>query len=213
MPPSSQVEYWNDPAVAADLQSVSHGVSTFAKRIEHQIPRESSIVELGCGVGDDASYLASKGHSVIAIDVSEPLLEVAAQRFANYDNLSFRQADISQPLDVGGDTCDVVYSRFSLHYFDDETTERILGEVFWILRNGGQFFFAARSTDDPLYGRGTEIAPDMFELDGHVRHFFSRDFALDLMEDIGFIDVEVELGQSKIYGNQLAFVLCSGRHP
>jgi hypothetical protein len=45
----------------------------------------------------------------------------------------------------------------------------------------GILAFCVKSAQDPLYGKGTRVAPDMYSLDGHVRHFFSREYATDLL--------------------------------
>jgi len=208
-----RIGYWNDPAVAADLKAASPGVSEFAREVEARLPRHCRVLELGCGPGDDASYFAEQGHLVLGLDFSEPLIAMAAQRFADQPELEFRRADITQPLHIGAESCDAVYARLSLQYFDFTTTERIFGEVFWVLRPAGSFYFLCRSTSDPFYGKGTEVAADTYDYEGSVRHFFSRDYSLDLMEDAGFTDVEIRMGTDRFYGRPSAYVLCSGRKP
>lgn len=46
-----------------------HVVSWQAKKFEVALPRNSSILEVGCGSGIDSEYLLSKGHQVIASDI------------------------------------------------------------------------------------------------------------------------------------------------
>lgn len=38
------------------------------------------LLDIGCGTGEDAVYLAQRGHQVLAIDVSAPMLELAADK-------------------------------------------------------------------------------------------------------------------------------------
>lgn len=204
-----QSEYWNDPSVAADLRSRQSGVTEFAQEVAKLIPDSSKIVELGCGAGDDAAYFASAGHDVLATDVSHTLLDLAEQRFADVPNLNFRHADISQSLSFGGQSCDVVYARLSLHYFDHRVTMSAFGEISWILRPAGLFFFACLSTEDPLYGKGREIEPDYFEYEGNTRHFFSADYASELLELNGFTQIEVTEGEQKLYGIPSAYIRAS----
>ncbi len=210
---SATVDYWNDPSVAADLVAVTTGVSKFAKDVEAELARNSTVLELGCGAGDDAAYFASMGHDVIAMDVSAPLIDLASQRFADMENLDFRRADIARPLAVGDSSCDAVFSRLSLHYFDDETLARIFGEVLWVLRSGGRFHFVCKSTADALYGQGLEIGIDMYELDGHIRHFIGREYAMNLLADTGFVDIYVKDGTDKVYGEPIAYVKGFGVKP
>lgn len=207
-----QVEYWNDPAVAEDLRSRQSGVTDFAREVLDRVPARSRILEIGCGAGDDAAFFAQHGHDVIATDVSHPLVDIAAQRFADIPNVTFRQADVTAPFAMGSQSCDVVYARLSLQYFDDKTTMSIFGEIAWTLRPGGQFFFACRSTEDPLYGKGTQLEPDYFEFEGHTRRFFSPEYATELLTANGFSKIEVETGTQKLYGRPSAYVKCAAVH-
>jgi SAM-dependent methyltransferase len=205
---SSQAQYWNDPNIAADLQSRQSGVTEFAVETEERFPRHARVLELGCSAGDDAAFFGERGHDVLAFDVSAPLIDIASQRYDDRGNVEFRVVDLTQPLGVGGQSMDVVYSRLSLHYFDDATTIRVFSEIAWVLRKGGMFAFACRSTADPLYGKGEEVGPDCYELDGHFRHFFDADYCSDLLEDSGFSNIEILSGEQKLYGSHAAFVKC-----
>ncbi len=204
-----QHHYWNDPRVADDLRSKQSGITDFARDVERLLPRGSDVLELGCSAGDDAAHFATHGHHVVALDVSEPLIDIAAQRFANISNLNFAVRDIRTSFPVGGQSIDCVYARLSLHYFAHEVTLSIFGEIAWVLRAGGTFHFACRSTDDPLYGKGTEIEPDVFVYDGHVRHFFSRDYAAELLDVNGFTILDITGGQQRLYGERGAYVKAS----
>jgi len=206
---SSQAQYWNDPNIAADLQARQSGVTEFAVEVEERFPRHAQVLELGCSAGDDSAYFAEQGHEVIGLDVSAPLIDIAAQRYADHNNLDFRVADLTQPFGVRGQSIDVVYARLSLHYFDDPTTMRVFSEIAWVLRKGGLFAFACRSTKDPLYGKGEEVGPDFFNLDGHFRHFFDEEYCDDLLQDSGFTNVEILAGEQKLYGAHSAFVKCT----
>jgi SAM-dependent methyltransferase len=206
---SSQAQYWNNPSIAADLQSRQSGVTEFAVEMEERFPRHARVLELGCSAGDDTAYFAEQGHEVVGLDVSAPLIDIAAQRYADRDNVDFRVADLTKPFGVRGQSMDVVYARLSLHYFDDATTLRVFSEIAWVLRKGGLLAFACRSTKDPLYGKGEEVGPDFFNLDGHFRRFFDADYCSDLLEDNGFTNIEILTGEQKLYGAHSAFVKCT----
>jgi len=44
-------------------------------RLVRLLPNEANILDIGCGTGDDALWFASQGHSVVATDVSDGMLE------------------------------------------------------------------------------------------------------------------------------------------
>lgn len=211
--PHSNTAYWNDPSVTSQLRARQSGPSELAKEVEARLPERARVLELGCGAGDDAAYFAQHGHLVIGLDVSEPLLEVATQRFADVPGLQFRRADITQAFDVGGHSCDAVYARLSLDYFPHDTTVGLFSEIMWVLRSGGWFTFACRSTEDPLYGKGEEIEPDYFEVQGQRQRFFSPDYAGELLEATGFVRIDVSTGKQRLYGEPSAYVRCFAMKP
>jgi 2-polyprenyl-3-methyl-5-hydroxy-6-metoxy-1,4-benzoquinol methylase len=63
------------------------------------LPRDSRVLEIGCGMGNVAIPLASLGYRVTAMDIHEPSLE-AARRRNTFPNLDFRAGDALQ-FDVG----------------------------------------------------------------------------------------------------------------
>jgi SAM-dependent methyltransferase len=191
------------------MQELQTGVTDFATSVEARLREHSRLLELGCGVGDDAAYFAQHGHDVLATDVSRPALDVAAQRFADMSNLEFRHIDMNDAFEIGGQSCDAVYARLSLHYFDHRTTVGLFSEIAWVLRRGGQLFFMCRSTDDPQHGRGVELEEHYFDIDGHIRHFFDEEYTRDLLDQTGFGKVEIEAATEKLYGEPSAWLAVS----
>lgn len=47
------------------------------RRLEMTLPARASVLELGCGTGEDAIWLARAGHRVVAIDASAEMIRVA----------------------------------------------------------------------------------------------------------------------------------------
>ena len=74
------------------------------------------ILELNCGTGEDAIWLAAKGHKVHATDVSGKMLDIAKKKAdANgfRKNISFSILDISKPESYPSDgQFDLVFSNF-----------------------------------------------------------------------------------------------------
>jgi hypothetical protein len=61
--------------------------------------------------------------------------------------------------------------------------------VYRVLRPGGLHVYTARTTADPDHGVGAAHGDDMFESNGFVVHFFSRELVERLAR--GFMLVEV----------------------
>jgi len=68
------------------------------------------ILELNCGTGEDAKYLHSKGHHVIATDISEEMLTVAKNK---HPKLTFEKLDITTITSKTFDQkFDLIFSNF-----------------------------------------------------------------------------------------------------
>lgn len=80
--------------------------------LESTLKPGSRILELNCGTGEDARWLAAQGHSVLATDLSGEMVRVAeGKNKAEYD-LQFRKAGILEALEADAGTYDVIFSDF-----------------------------------------------------------------------------------------------------
>ncbi len=201
---TGQKDHWNLLHEKGALDHFSEKPSLFAVEVAEILSPNSKILELGCGVGSDSNFFASKGYSVLATDFSD----VAIEKNINYykeKNLVFEVVDIEKPMPFKNGSFDVIYARLSLHYFNDETTRKIFKELARVLKPDGLLCFVCKSTNDPLYGKGRMIEKDMFELSGHVRHFFSEEYVKDLLRD-KFVIKKLESGEEKFYDSLSSFI-------
>ncbi|HLZ56934.1 MAG TPA: class I SAM-dependent methyltransferase, partial [Ktedonosporobacter sp.] len=164
------------------------------------------VVELGCGEGTDAAYFAQQGLNVEGLDFSETALARGRQRYGYLAGLTLRVGDISQSLPYASGSLDGVYARLTLHYFTDKVTKAIFGEIWRVLKTGGLLAFMCKTTRDHHYGQGQEVEQDMFVFqDGHVRHFFSEEYARACLGSDFSIERLVSWEVLKD-GNQVGFV-------
>jgi SAM-dependent methyltransferase len=166
------------------------------------------VVELGCGSGILTQALADSGYEVVGVDVSEPMLSIAAQRMPDADFLqgslheidlpyadafvavgevvAYGEADLSRTLDR---------LRQALHpggvlLFDAPLTDRGTGSSW---RSGDGWTIQSESTSDTrrlerksstsvrLPGGGWRRNEEL-----HVLRLYGRDELLQLLEDAGF---------------------------
>ena len=143
-----------------------------------------TILELGCGTGNDAARLAGQGYLVTAIDLSG---EAIGQARARFDSIvRFMVADITQRLPFPDEGFDAVMSNVALHMFPDGVTRAVFAEVGRLVRAGGLFVFHVNALEDrPLRARwqsARELEPDyVVEESGQTMHFFSEDYLRDLL--------------------------------
>ena len=171
---------------------------SFRERFLRLLPRPQrpTILELGCGQGRDAVELAAAGYPVHAVDVSANAIQSAAAALpaSLRSRVAFHRLDIADALPFADGAYSAVYSYLSLHYFDDPTTVRVFAEVHRVLRPGGLLGFVVKSVNDRLCGRGERLGPDRYCLDGHVRHFFSKDYVHQLLAQWKEISVDEQKG-------------------
>jgi ubiquinone/menaquinone biosynthesis C-methylase UbiE len=113
--------------------------------------RPINILELNCGTGEDAIWLAKKGHTVLATDVSEKMVEVARAKVEEFnlsDKISVKQLDINEIDKVATtDNFDLVFSNFGGLNCLKENGLRFLSEKLKILLKPDGKFIAVVMPD------------------------------------------------------------------
>ena len=111
------------------------------------------VVDLGCGVGNFAVWLASKGFDVTGIDVSPRAIELAGQLASRKDvACRFVEADL-----IGGEVdfeeaVNFAYDWEVLHHIFPEDREAYVGNVRRLLRPGGMYLSVCFSEGDQAFG-------------------------------------------------------------
>lgn len=144
-----QIAYWNgeagqrwaleDDTMARMLHPVCKALLAHA-----DIAACSDAIDVGCGGGSQSIMLAASlqaGASVLGVDISEPMLEVARARPAAEGGASveFLCADASTHT-FAPDSFDLLFSRFGVMFFDDPVAA--FSNMRGAMRSQGQLAFA-----------------------------------------------------------------------
>jgi len=84
-------------------------------------------VDLGCGTGRHAALLAAHYRQVLAVDISEPMLDLAQAR-RGLANISYQECDLRKVRADTDGVFDLVVSAYALHHLDD------LDQAMWGIR-------------------------------------------------------------------------------
>ena len=109
-------------------------------------------LEIGCGTGTNAIYLAQHGFNVLGVDISE--IAVGMARAKANGLCRFEVADFLSAAPAGG-PFDFVFDRGCFHAFDDDDERaRFAQNVAGALVEGGLWLSLIGSTEGPAREEG-----------------------------------------------------------
>jgi len=123
---AAQIDYWNASAgqtwaaFQAWLDRQLEPLGAEAMRVLAPVPGDR-ILDIGCGCGHTSVALADRvgpTGAVLGVDISQPMLAVAAARTPGTAAPEYRLAD-AQADDLGAASFDGIFSRFGVMFFSD----------------------------------------------------------------------------------------------
>lgn len=106
--------HWDRAYEAQQQPELQSQPSDFAVAVADQLGHEDIVLELGCGAGIDAAYLAARVRSITAVDFAEKQIQLN-QATLKQPNLTFTALDITRDLNRFPDASySAVYARRSL---------------------------------------------------------------------------------------------------
>ena len=117
----------------------------FALQVNKLVKSKSKILEINCGTGEDAIWLANHGHSVLATDASEEMIRVAKQKASGLNklDLQFQQAEFSA-LNTKYSTqkFDLIFSNFGgLNCVNKTVFKQLMEDFYSLLNPDGKLIF------------------------------------------------------------------------
>jgi len=181
----------------ADLQ-LGCGIPTeFA-----DIKAGDTVVDLGSGAGNDvfvARQLAGDSGKVIGVDMTPEMIERANSNKAKlgFENIEFKLGDIEN-LPLEDNISDVVVSNCVLNLVPDK--QKAFEEIHRVLKPGAHFCIS----DIVLEGEipeGLKKSAEMYA--GCVSGALQKNDYLGIVEDVGFINIEVKKSREIVLPDEL----------
>lgn len=135
-------EHWAPPRVPPELLALVE---------DDLLPPGSTVLDVGCGCGLEADFLARCGCRVVGLDLSPSALVRARGRGVE----ALWCAGRARALPVRSDAIDLVLDRGCFHLFEPATRPAYASEIARVLRPGGRFFLRGARRDAEelgLYG-------------------------------------------------------------
>jgi SAM-dependent methyltransferase len=110
-------------------------------------------IDLGCGTGHYAIYLASRGFEVTGVDISPSAIRIARENAAKQDvRCTFLVADVLGNLGRLHGGFGFAYDWELLHHIVPADRERYVENVHALLAAGGRYLSVCFSESDPQFG-------------------------------------------------------------
>jgi SAM-dependent methyltransferase len=138
-----------------------------------------NIVELGAGLGRDTVYFAQNSIKVQALDYSKTAIESITNKTEKLNLTEFIKPkffDVRKKLPFEDKLIEGCFSHMLYCMaFSNSDLENLNNEICRILKPGGINIYTARHIDDGDYKNGIHIGEDLYENDGFIVHFFSKE--------------------------------------
>ena len=112
--------------------------------------RGKTVLDYGCGRGEQALRYLANGATTFGIDISEPYIADVTRAALDHgyprDRFEFRVMD-AHALDYGDQTFDVIIGDGILHHLD---TDVAMDEIHRVLKPGGRVLLTEPLADNPL---------------------------------------------------------------
>ena len=153
--------------------------------------RPCKTIDLGCGAGNYAIYLAKKGFEVTGVDSSQTAVKIATENAQKQGvRCKFIVADLLDDLHEVKETFDFGYDWDFLHHIFPEDREKYMKNVYNILKPGAQYLSVCFSEKDTQFGsmgkfRKTQIGTILyFSSESEIHDLFSHYFDIKELKTI-----------------------------
>ena len=154
------------------------------------IHNTSNILDVGCGTGQTAAYLANTyGANVIGIDINPTMVAKAKKRMKqNRLEVNIIQASIEN-IPLPDDVFDFIISESVLSFVNKE---KAINEIFRLLKNGGRFI----AIEQTMLNRLTEKEEnEIIQFYGFKALYMENDW-VSLLNQAGFKHIHIQKSSS-----------------
>ena len=169
----------------------------------------NNIIELGAGLGRDSIFFAKNNIKTKALDYSDSGIKIINNKIEknNLSNvISTKLFDVRKKLPFKDNSIEGCYSH--MLYCMALTTndlKKLNNEIKRILKPGGINIYTVRHTNDGDFKNGIHVGEDLYENDGFIVHYFSKEKVNSLLD--GFNNITLEEFEEGTFPRKLFFVI------
>lgn len=137
-------ERYRQETIPWDIGQPSEQLEEFIKNI-----KPCSALDLGCGTGTEAIYLAKKGFGVSGLDISETAIQRAREKAEKGGvSIDFRIGDVLN-LPFATNSFELINDRGCFHTIDPPDREKFVSEIYRVLKHRGKYLMTCFSDKEP----------------------------------------------------------------
>jgi SAM-dependent methyltransferase len=139
------------------------------------------VLDIGCGTGENALYLAAQGHDVWGVDFTPASIEQARDKAAQrHQTVTFLVLNVLELHTLGG-TFDTVIDSGLFHVLSDEERLLFVDNLAAAIRPGGTYFMLCWSELEPAGGYGPRRITQ-----AEIKHSFQRGWHINYIKPAAF---------------------------
>ena len=154
------------------------------------------VLDIGCGEGFYAIYLALKEFDVTGIDISENAIKLAKENMAKEDEkIKFIAMDIAD-LDKINDKFDFIFEWALLHHIMPKQRQKYIKDIKGILNKGGKYLSICFNNQNPDFGakgKNLRIVPAGAKMPVGTKLYYSSFEEMKQLFEPHFHIIEAEL--------------------
>jgi SAM-dependent methyltransferase len=196
---SGDVNKWRSAEHVKDYLSIAdnrpHGQEIVEVLLELIPSKVGYVLDLGAGDGRLLALVKQKNPEArgVALDFSDPMLELAKKRFEKDGSVEVVKHDFSVPLPKERwGQFDLVISGLAIHHLVHERKRQLYSEVFGLLRSGGIFLNLEHvaSSTEALHQKFLVAIGLSPVTDDPSNKLLDVESQLVWLRQIGFVDVD-----------------------
>ncbi len=172
------------------------------------------VLDVGCGVGTIAIYLAHLGKNVVGIDISKRAIDIAKDAVPDdlLNKLIFRKVELDKFKSKNKNKFDLVICAEVLEHIEDDKT--FLKDIFYVLKPGGYLVLTTPTPESLMYRWGMY---KRFDLEvGHLRRYTGKQIKKIISStgfDVVFFRQTESILRSSLFTTRLGFLIKFIRGP
>ena len=190
-----QSQYWEASFLSKpDMFGLEPSIAAVKALKSFKEQNIKNIVELGAGLGRDTVFFAKNSIQVDALDYSKTSIESINNKSKKLNLTNFIKPkifDIRKRLPFKDSSIEGCFSHMLYCMaLSNSDLDNLNNEICRILKPGGINIYTVRHTDDGDYKNGIHRGEDLYENDGFIIHFFSKDKVNQLSKGFRVLDIE-----------------------